>query len=290
MPVQLTDGAEQTCPGGSPPIFLVSPPGVGKSTLGALACAELDRTFLDLDDPVDAHELDDAARAADVIALPWSIRADRRTLTHARRLGTLLLLWAHPLDMQARSGHAEPLFTPVPRLVTRGGFGRNGTGCREFRALDRASDATLLLVGLELDECIEALVETIEHLRERSTRPIAVRAKIASWPETWRHDARADPGAANVLADAMARYVLELEAGGMSPRRLREIRSDLHAAGLLVFLYDEPSAANVLGCFRDSPCEFEFQRIISDRPPLLARYRKSVRGFESFLQRAGLSR
>lgn len=46
-----------------------------------------------------------------------------------------MALWAHPLDMQARSGHSESLFTPVKRLKTRGGFGRNGTGCREYRHL-----------------------------------------------------------------------------------------------------------------------------------------------------------
>ena len=55
-------------------------------------------------------------------------------------------LWAHPEETQARSDHAEPLFTPVLRLKIRGGFGRPGTGCRKFRRLDRACGETLLLV------------------------------------------------------------------------------------------------------------------------------------------------
>ena len=40
----------------------------------------------------------------------------------ARRCGVPVLLWAHSEEMQARSGHAELLFTPVARLKIQGGF------------------------------------------------------------------------------------------------------------------------------------------------------------------------
>jgi hypothetical protein len=41
-------------------------------------------------------------RAADMVALPWALQKDERMRTWIRRSGLLLLLRAHPLDMQAR--------------------------------------------------------------------------------------------------------------------------------------------------------------------------------------------
>jgi len=86
-----------------------------------------------------------ADRAVDEIEFPWELQHERKALHLARTSGVPLLLWAHPEDMQARSGRNEPLFTPVPRLKIRGGFGRNGTGCCEFRHLDRACGESLLV-------------------------------------------------------------------------------------------------------------------------------------------------
>jgi len=147
-----------------PMIFLAGPPGAGKSSLGEKVCLELDLRFLDLSSPAVNQQsflsqkeiLTEVInkRSADIIALPWTLQQDKGIRTLVRRFGVLLLLWAHPLDMQARSGHSEPLFTPPPRGKIRGGFGRNGTGCREFRSLDRAADEVLILVGCSFDEAV----------------------------------------------------------------------------------------------------------------------------------------
>jgi len=124
------------------------PSGVGKSTFGARACKELGLRFLDLaEEPRDPEVTPLSAAltegAADVIELPWLLQLDKQALRLACQSGEGLLLWAHPEDMQARFGHEENLFTPVPRLKLRGGFGRNGTGCREFRIIDRACEQEL---------------------------------------------------------------------------------------------------------------------------------------------------
>lgn len=115
-----------------PMIFLSGPPGAGKSSLGKKACQKLELRFADLSTP----EINEQSllsqkkiltevinkRSADVIDLPWSLQEDKGVQKLAKRFGVLLLLWAHPLDMQARSGHSEPLFTPSPRIKTKGGF------------------------------------------------------------------------------------------------------------------------------------------------------------------------
>ena len=67
-----------------------------------------------------------------------------------------MALWAHPLDMQARSGHAESLFTPIKRLKTRGGFGRSGTACSQHRHLERTCEHVLLLVDLSEEVAAQA--------------------------------------------------------------------------------------------------------------------------------------
>ena len=152
-----------------PMIFLAGPPGVGKSSLGEKACQAIDLRFLDLSTPAineplivsQKESLIEAinSRSADIVALPWALQKDNGIRTWLRRSGVLLLLWAHPLDMQARSGHVEPLFAPSRRIKTRGGFGRNGTRYLEFRSLDRAADEVLLLVGSSFDEVKRELKE-----------------------------------------------------------------------------------------------------------------------------------
>jgi hypothetical protein len=278
----------------SPPIiYVLGPPGAGKTTLASRACEELDLEFLDLAaEPADGDDLERlsrlvADRAADVIELPWHLQQERKALVLARRTGVSLLLWAHPEDMQARSGHAEPLFTPVPRLTIRGGFGRQGTGCREFRRLDRACGETLLLVDLPLERAAEVVKERIAEIREEHDSSPAEREGLAGWEEDWRQDHDANARVARVIIDAMARYLVHLRTRGASPRTLSGVRSDLNAAGHLVLMYDAPRGKRVLEHFYGPPWELAFKRKFTDRPALVARYRRSLEGFARFLKESG---
>jgi hypothetical protein len=284
----------------SPIIFLLGPPGVGKSTLGSRASKELGLEFLDLGAaPAAGPETGErhpglaclsrvvADRAADVVELPWELQHERQALALARRSGVPLLLWAHPEDMQARSGRDEPLFTPVPRLKIRGGFGRNGTGSREFRHLDRACGEALLLVDLALEEAAEVLRDCIAEIREENDGTPAEREGLSGWVEDWCQDHGARPRVARVIVDAMSRYLAHLRASGSSPRTLSGIRSDLNAAGHLVLMYDAPKGNRILEHFDGPPRTFEFERKFTDRPALVARYRRSLDGFARFLRKSG---
>lgn len=193
----------------APMVFLVGPPGSGKSALGRWICTELGLRFVDL---VDDGSTDAAlqelvrARGADVVTLPWAPARDARWLDLCRRSGEAVALWAHPLDMQARSGHAESLFTPVKRLRTRGGFGRSGTACREYRHLDRACEHVLLLVGLSEEVAAQALKALVEDLRSSKELSPAEREGLLGWCGNWRDDFSADTRACEILVDAMARF------------------------------------------------------------------------------------
>jgi len=283
-----------------PIIFLLGPPGAGKSSLGRRACKELGIEFLDLatasvTEPPDGDRRSDLGRlsrivadhAADVIEIPWQLQQERQALVLARRSGVPLLLWAHPEDMQARSGRDEPLFTPVPRLKIRGGFGRNGTGCREFRRLDRACGETLFLVDLPLEEAGDVVRDCIAEIRDENGASPSEREGLAGWEEDWCQDHGTSPRVAKVIIDAMARYLSCLRARGSSPRTLSGVRSDLNAAGHLVLMYDAPKGNRILEHFDGPPWEFEFERKFTDSPTLAARYRRSLEGFARFLMECG---
>jgi len=272
----------------TPFTFLLGPPGVGKSTLGSRACKELGLEFLDLA-AADLGRLTRvvADHAADVVALPWELQHERQALALARKSGVALLLWAHPQDMQARSGRDEPLFTPVPRLKIRGGFGRNGTGCREFRHLDRACGETLLLVDLALEEAVKVVGDRIAEIREENDGSPAEREGLSSWVKDWRQDHSASPRVAKIIVDAMSRYLAHLRAAGSSPRTLSAIRSDLSAAGHLVLMYDAPKGNRILEHFDGPPWTFEFKRKFTDSPALVERYSRSLDGFARFLTESG---
>jgi len=262
-------------------VFLAGPPGAGKSSLGSRACQELGLRFLDLGATSLASAIDQ--HLADVIELPWSIQQDGDALALARRSGTPLLLWAHPDNMQARSGHSEPLFTPVARLKG-GGFGRNGTSCREFRRLDRACGTRLLLVGLSFEEAAEVVRDAVADLRAEATLPPVEREGLSGWVRDWVQDVGANREASEIIADAMARYIIQLRSRGVSPRTLAGITSDLNAAGWLVMMYDAPKGRKVLGCFDGAPQAVEYRFKFSDSPNAQARYRRSLEGFARFLE------
>jgi len=280
----------------TPIIFLAGPPGSGKTTLGARACQKLGIKFLDLrtETKVPAEKLRSTlteaveTRSADVIELPWSLQQDKKALTMARRSGKVLLLWAHPDEMQARSGHSAPLFTSVPGL--KSAFGRNGTGCREFRMLDRACDANLLLVHVSLDDAVQALEEAIARIRALASASPTVREGLGGWVRYWAEGMDADREAVEIIVDAMARYFIHLRSQGVSPRTLSGIISDINAAGLMVFGYDAPKGTDVLQDFLWSPNVFTFARKFSDSPAAVDRYARSVNGFRQFLKDESQSR
>lgn len=280
-----------------PMIFLAGPPGSGKSSLGKKACQKLDLRFVDLSTPKINNQsflsqkeiLTEVInkRSTDVIAFPWSLQQDKGMRKLTRRFGVLLLLWAHPLDMQARSGHSESFFTPSSRIKTKGGFGRNGTGCREFRSLDRAADEVLILVGNAFDEAVDELRDYIVSIREESLESPIIRAGLSGLADEWQQHYDISKNIANIIVDAMAHYILYLRSEGKSPRTLSSVYSDLEAAGMLVIAYDYPTgkkAAEVLDLFSDPPCIIEFKRKFSDSPNSIARYKRNLKGFARFLK------
>jgi hypothetical protein len=276
-------------------IFLAGPPGAGKSILGQRVCAELGLRFVDLGEraargtiaPRQALDQVLAEQSADVVELCWEFQLDRGALKTCRRAGTLAALWAHPQDMQARSGRVEPLFTPaIGRLSTHSGFGRLGTSCLEYRRLNRACEVVLDLVGLGEDEAAQELRELIVELRHRSSDAPAAAQRLEQWGRYWIDEFHAIPGAADVLLDAMARYLQHLERQGASPRTIMGICDDLQALGFLTFCYDTPKAANVLESL--SADAYAYARKFTDSSSAVARYEKTVAKFRRFLAAQGL--
>jgi hypothetical protein len=280
-----------------PVIFLVGPPGAGKSSLGKRACRALDLRFNDLSTPAINEEplsvqkkmLNEAIkkRVTDVIAIPWLLQNDKRIRTLVRRSGLVLLLWAHPLDMQARSGRAGPFLTPTRKSTINGGFGRNGVGCLEYRSLNRASDAVLNLVGRSLDEAAADLQYCIAGMRERSLQPPLIRTGLSDWVDDWHESYDIDESILRVMVDAMAHYLVYLRSEGKSERTLSGAYMDLQAAGMLVIGYDYyelKGGAELLDLFSDPPWTLEFERKFTDSPDALARYERNLRGFARFLK------
>ncbi len=279
-----------------PIIFLADPPGAGKTALGTSSCQQLGLSFLDLSvvgrgreaarqrkQQEETFEAACVERTHDVVALSWELQQDSAILRQARKSGTSMFLWDHPLKMQARA--SRPIsFHPGKPTKMKGGFGHRGTNCLEYRRLDRACDLRLTLYGDSFDAARETLTSWIAYLRKDSHRTPMERVGLEHWVEGWRHDMGAGKKASLVLADAMARYVLDLRQQGASPRRVSAVCSDLQAGGLLVFGYDCPNARDVLDCFCSVPWVDVFERKFTDSPRLVARYRRNLRNFARFLE------
>jgi hypothetical protein len=190
--------------------------------------------------------------------------------------------------MQARSGHAESLFTPVKRLRTRGGFGRSGTGCSEYRHLARACEHVLSLVDLSEKVAAQELKALVEELRSPEELSPAEREGLLGWCDNWRDDFSAEAGACEVLVDAMARFTMHLRARGSSPRTMSGVYGDLNAAGFLVMGSDAPKGKGVLNSFGSKASECAFRGKISDSPHALARFRSTWDAFGRFLRDSGM--
>ena len=269
-------------------IFLAGPPGSGKSSLGRRVCDELGLDFVDIPDGEGARvEVDAVIRtgSAQVVALPWPLIGDRPCLEACRKAGEIIGLWAHPDEMQRRSGRTEQMFTPVTRL--KSGFGRNGTGCPEYRKLARKCEYTLLLVGLTEEQSAEELRDAIQELRDHEARSPAEVVGIDDWGDYWHDGLGGNAEACAILVDAMARFVIHLKERGKSPRMISGMLGDLNAAGILVVMYEDPQPDNALACFDTDAPEFEFCRKFSDSPRATARFDSTWKAFRTWLRSTG---
>jgi hypothetical protein len=279
-----------------PIIFLAGPHGSGKTSIGHKASNELDLIFFDFSANVAQFHCLEAEKqklktiikkqSADVVALSWKMQQDKSFRKLVRGSGFLLLLWAHPLDMQTRSNHSEPLFTAVGRLKTKGGFGRSGTGCREFRSLDRNSTETLMLVNTRFDEAVEHLKDCILTIHKQITEPPAVQEGLMCLVDYWYSNFNISKCTSKIVVDAMARFTLYLKSQGTSPRTLSGVYSDLAAAGMLVMGYDNPRGKNsekILSNFHFPPWTVEFTRKFSSSPKAVKRYEKNLEAFASYI-------
>jgi hypothetical protein len=133
----------------------------------------------------------------------------------------------------------------------------------------------------------ETVRDCITEIREENDAPPAEREGLTGWVEDWQQQHSASPRVTKVIVDAMARYLAHLRATGTSPRTLTGVCSDLNAAGHLVVMYGTLKNNRILDHFEGPPYSFEFQRKFTDRPALVARYRRNLDGFARFLREVG---
>jgi hypothetical protein len=113
------------------------------------------------------------------------------------------------------------------------------------------------------------------------------REGLAGWVGDWHQQHGASPRMTKVIVDAMARHLAHLRATGTSPRTLAGVCSDLNAAGHLVLMYGNLKSNRIMEQFAVPPYRFEFERKFTDRPALVARYRRNLNGFARFLREHG---
>ena len=170
------------------------------------------------------------------------------------------------------------------------GFGRNGTGCLEFRSLVRAADEVLILVGSSFDEAVRGLKHRIVSIQQESIESPIIRSGLSDWVDEWQQSYSIDKDVGYIIVDAMARYLLHLRSEGKSQRTLSGVYSDLQAAGILVIMYDYPKQKNkaeILDLFSDPPWTIEFSRKFSDSRNAIDRYERNLKGFARFLKISG---
>ena len=261
-------------------IFLLGPPGSGKTSTGGLAAARLGLTFVD----VQQGRLDEVliAASADVVTVPWSCKATRGLARQLRTRGLLLGLWVHPLTLLERS---TPPYRCVPsaRLKTQGGFGRTGTATQEYRWLDRHADAVLELDDLTAEEAAALLAEELTLLRQ----PVDVAADLAAkMRRATRHvlsDYGASPAAQDTLFEAMGSFVAAELALGLSPRAQKAMVSDLEVAAMMAWYYTTPTKVDVLAevC---RPSISLFRRKFGASEAAARRFERTLERFRSYLE------
>lgn len=261
------------------PIYLVGPPGSGKSSLGAAACRQLGLTF------AETPEAGPLAVAA-VVTLPWSRMGDSSLRREARKAGILLGLWAHPLQLAQRS--SRPYWcVPSRPMTTDQGYGRTGDGTREHRQLVRHCHTVLDFRKVAEAQAVVELAEVLVDLRTPRD-PLEQRLSDV---RDWAMDCAADNGVSSrtveIAARAVAEWLLEVEAAGASPRKLSGLESDLQAALMLVCMFDRPTPATVLRCFGTPPHTYEFGRKFSGTDAALRRYEAQLGAFGEWLLRRG---
>ncbi len=262
----------------STPVFLIGPPGVGKTELGARACTALGWSF-------GAFDTIESARAGHLLEVAWETALLPRMIERLRKAGTTVALWDQPAKMQARASRPYVL-RPSTNIITPGSYGRRGTTCVEFRRLDRGCDVVLLIDEFSLEEAAKELSEVLVDAVADDAEQLEALAD--HFFDLWREDTSAPKPAARALASAMAEFVVAREAAGASERATRGLESDLHVGGMLYFMYAgrRPTPEGVLTIFAGDAATDGglFARKINDRPAAITRYRRTLGAFAEFLR------
>lgn len=165
---------------------------------------------------------------------------------------------------------------PIIFLLGPPGAGKTTLGSRACEEL-----------GLAFLDLAEADLERLSRVVGEDDAPPAEREGLAGWVDDWHQQHGASPRVTTVIVDAMARHLAHLRATGTSPRTLTGVCADLNAAGQLVVMYGMLEANRIMEQFAAPPYPFEFERKVTDRPALVARYGRNLDGFARSLRERG---